>query len=217
MRPRPCISSTLVAVAMTYAPGVAQAQQRSDDNAVTQAEDAFGFAVGRESLGIYNAGNTRGFSPTAAGNVRIDGLYFDPVFGLPSTLVNNVSINARLRLLRLIDAHVLIEKFELPRIATLGNQSKSGFGKSSNPHHRHLLHVCAVLSRRLQTHQSKLRRHILCRNVSTALASPTTFEQIVRQKTHMLTNAQWINFLHGIDRRTRKVGIRRLGWSFLGC
>jgi iron complex outermembrane receptor protein len=61
MRPRPCISSTLVAVAMTYAPGVAQAQQRSDDNAVTQAEDAFGFAVGRESLGIYNAGNTRGF------------------------------------------------------------------------------------------------------------------------------------------------------------
>ena len=96
MRPRPCISSTLVAVAMTYAPGVAQAQQRSDDNAVTQAEDAFGFAVGRESLGIYNAGNTRGFSPTAAGNVRIDGLYFDPVFGLPSTLVNNVSIKVGL-------------------------------------------------------------------------------------------------------------------------
>ncbi len=52
---------------------------------VTQAEDAFGFSVGRESLGIYNAGNARGFSPTAAGNLRIDGLYFDQVFGLPGT------------------------------------------------------------------------------------------------------------------------------------
>ena len=42
-------------------------QSRASDNAVTQAEDAFGFSVGREGLGIYNAGNTRGFSPVAAG------------------------------------------------------------------------------------------------------------------------------------------------------
>ena len=90
------ISLTLVGVSVLCAPGAAHAQQRSDDNAVTQAEDAFGFAVGRESLGIYNAGNARGFSPTAAGNVRIDGLYFDPEFGLPSTLVDNVSIKVGL-------------------------------------------------------------------------------------------------------------------------
>lgn len=92
----PRLSSTLVAAAMVCAPAASHAQQRSDDNAVTQAEDAFGFSVGRESLGIYNAGNARGFSPTAAGNVRIDGLYFDPEFGLPGTLIDNVSIKVGL-------------------------------------------------------------------------------------------------------------------------
>jgi iron complex outermembrane receptor protein len=79
-----------------------QAQQRSGDNAVTQAEDAFGFSVGRESLGIYSAGYARGFSPTSAGNVRVDGLYFDPVFvfstpaGLPSTLTDTISVKVGL-------------------------------------------------------------------------------------------------------------------------
>jgi len=77
-------------------PGSAFAQNRADDNAITQAEDAFGFSVGRESIGIYNAGQARGFSPTAAGNVRIDGLYFDPVFALQSTLVDSVSIKVGL-------------------------------------------------------------------------------------------------------------------------
>src|SRR4051794_520587 len=74
----------------------ASAQDRSDENVVTQAEDAFGFSVGRESLGIYNAGNARGFSPTAAGNVRIDGLYFDPAYGLQNTLVDSTSIKVGL-------------------------------------------------------------------------------------------------------------------------
>lgn len=74
----------------------AQAQDRAADNAITQAEDAFGFSVGRESLGIYSAGNARGFSPSAAGNVRINGLYFDPVFGLPGTLVDSVGIKVGL-------------------------------------------------------------------------------------------------------------------------
>jgi iron complex outermembrane receptor protein len=85
-----------LAAAMTACAGRASAQDRSDENAITQAEDAFGFSVGRESLGIYNAGNARGFSPTAAGNVRIDGLYFDPIFGLSSTLVDSVSIKVGL-------------------------------------------------------------------------------------------------------------------------
>ena len=74
----------------------AYAQDRTDDNAITQAEDAFGFSVGRETIGIYNAGNTRGFSPAAAGNVRIDGLYFDPAAGLQGGLINSVSIKVGL-------------------------------------------------------------------------------------------------------------------------
>lgn len=51
--------------------------QRTDDNAVTQADDAFGKSVGNERIGIYNPFDVRGFSPVDAGNVRIEGLYFD--------------------------------------------------------------------------------------------------------------------------------------------
>lgn len=50
---------------------------RADENAVRQAEDAFGTTIGRETIGIYSSGSVRGFSPIAAGNARIDGLYFD--------------------------------------------------------------------------------------------------------------------------------------------
>ena len=64
----------LAAAACALAAAPAAAQERSDDNAVIEAEDAFGISVGRESLGIYSPGNARGFSPSAAGNVRIEGL-----------------------------------------------------------------------------------------------------------------------------------------------
>jgi iron complex outermembrane recepter protein len=51
--------------------------QRTDENATAQSDDAFGRRVGNESIGIYNAGDVRGFSPIDAGNVRLDGLYID--------------------------------------------------------------------------------------------------------------------------------------------
>lgn len=50
---------------------------RSEENVITQASDAFGTSVGDESIGLYNGGNVRGFSAFAAQNVRIEGLYFD--------------------------------------------------------------------------------------------------------------------------------------------
>lgn len=83
-------------VAAMLAAMPAAAQDRSDDNAVTQAEDAFGISVGRESLGIYSSGNARGFSPTQAGNVRIEGLYFDPAYPLTSLVADSVSIKVGL-------------------------------------------------------------------------------------------------------------------------
>jgi len=52
---------------------------RTQQNVVRQAEDGFGTTIGRESIGIYTAGNVRGFSALAAGNARINGLYFDQV------------------------------------------------------------------------------------------------------------------------------------------
>jgi len=54
--------------------------QRVSENAVTSAEDAFGNSVGRETIGLYSSSSVRGFSAFAAGNARIDGLFFDPVW-----------------------------------------------------------------------------------------------------------------------------------------
>lgn len=56
--------------------GAAHAQ-RVADNAVKAADDAFGTTVGNEQVGLYNPYEARGFSPVEAGNVRIEGLYFD--------------------------------------------------------------------------------------------------------------------------------------------
>ena len=53
------------------------AAQRVADNAVKAADDAFGTTVGNEQTGLYNPYEARGFSPVEAGNVRIEGLYFD--------------------------------------------------------------------------------------------------------------------------------------------
>jgi iron complex outermembrane receptor protein len=55
-----------------------QAQaQRADENAIVAASDAFGTSVGLQTIGLYSPSNARGFNPTQAGNLRIEGLYFD--------------------------------------------------------------------------------------------------------------------------------------------
>ncbi|WP_201303282.1 TonB-dependent receptor domain-containing protein [Massilia sp. 9I] len=72
--------------------GSREAQGRTDENAVRQAEDAFGTSVGRETIGLYNASSVRGFSPIAAGNARIDGLYFDQAWGLSARIRRSTTI-----------------------------------------------------------------------------------------------------------------------------
>src|SRR5579872_3802921 len=73
---------TLSMAALLLMSQAAQAQRSSED-AVAEALDAFGTGVGRETIGLYSSGNARGFSPTQAGNLRIEGLYFDTVGGFP--------------------------------------------------------------------------------------------------------------------------------------
>ncbi len=51
--------------------------QRADENAVTTASDAFGTSTGFQAIGVYSLNDARGFDPQAAGNLRIEGLYFD--------------------------------------------------------------------------------------------------------------------------------------------
>ena len=67
----------ILGTAMALAAGAPARAQRADENAVTAAEDAFGTTVGFQSVGLYNANDARGFSPQQAGNLRIEGLYFD--------------------------------------------------------------------------------------------------------------------------------------------
>lgn len=66
--------------------GVKEADDKKDpvvqvvldkNNAVSQAEDGFGNQAGKESIGVYGDDNVRGFSPRVAGNLRIEGMYFD--------------------------------------------------------------------------------------------------------------------------------------------
>lgn len=82
--------------ALALCAGTAAAQSRTADNAVTQADDAFGFSVGRETIGIYSSNNTRGFSPGQAGNIRLEGLYFDDLYDPNSALIGSVSIKVGL-------------------------------------------------------------------------------------------------------------------------
>ncbi|MGE3692227.1 MAG: TonB-dependent receptor [Novosphingobium sp.] len=76
---------------MASAPLAAHAQ-RTAENAVTVADDAFGTQVGLESTGIYSEGDTRGFSPLKAGNYRLDGIYFDPVAVVTPRLKTSTAI-----------------------------------------------------------------------------------------------------------------------------
>ena len=66
--------------------------QHASDNAVTAADDAFGLTLGLESIGMYSPGQVRGFSPESAGNVRIDGLYFDQQGQLSNRVVEGSTI-----------------------------------------------------------------------------------------------------------------------------
>jgi len=75
-RLRPFFVHGVAAAAFLSYAGTASAQ-RAKENAVAEASDAFGTSVGREEIGLYSSSNARGFSPSQAGNLRIDGLYFD--------------------------------------------------------------------------------------------------------------------------------------------
>lgn len=85
-------TTRLGAAAMALCISAPALAQRTDDNAVTQAEDAFGTSVGDESIGIYNSYDVRGFSPVDAGNVRIEGLYFDMQTGLTGRVTEGSTV-----------------------------------------------------------------------------------------------------------------------------
>ena len=66
--------------------------QHASDDPVASANDGFGLTLGLESIGLYGPGFVRGFNPQTAGNVRIDGLYFDQQGPLSNRVVEGSTI-----------------------------------------------------------------------------------------------------------------------------
>ena len=66
--------------------------QRANENVATQSADAFGRSVGQDRSGLYSSDDVRGFNPVEAGNVRIEGLYFDQVDRLSPRLSDGNTI-----------------------------------------------------------------------------------------------------------------------------
>ncbi len=82
----------LATLCLAFAAGTPALAQHASDDAVADADDAFGTKVGFESSGIYTEYNTRGFKPLDAGNARIDGIYIDQVSILSSELKRSTTI-----------------------------------------------------------------------------------------------------------------------------
>jgi iron complex outermembrane recepter protein len=86
------VSVTAILLA-TAAPALAQ---RTGENAVASAQDAFGTSVGSERVGLYFPQSARGFSPVQAGNVRINGMYFDYQTDLNGRLISGSNVRVGL-------------------------------------------------------------------------------------------------------------------------
>jgi iron complex outermembrane receptor protein len=70
--------------------------QRADENVVRAAGDAFGTSVGNEKIGLYSAGDVRGFSPTSAGNIRVEGLSVTEHGGFTNRIASGSTIRVGL-------------------------------------------------------------------------------------------------------------------------
>jgi iron complex outermembrane recepter protein len=90
-------AATVLIGVLAAGPGVASAQS---GDVVGEAEDAFGVRIGVERFGLYSERQVRGFSLEAAGNYRIDGLYYTPVTTPANPTVADVTIRVGLNALQ---------------------------------------------------------------------------------------------------------------------
>ena len=90
------MSRLLAFTALLLASAAPAMAQRADENAVRAAGDAFGSSVGNQQIGLYNAGDVRGFSPITAGNIRIEGLSVTEHGGFSQRIVAGSTIRVGL-------------------------------------------------------------------------------------------------------------------------
>lgn len=82
----------VIAGALVPALWCGAAYGQATQNAVTEAEDAYGFVNGDESVGIYDESSVRGFDLEAAGNYRFNGRYFVKSSGVSSLFIENTTV-----------------------------------------------------------------------------------------------------------------------------
>jgi iron complex outermembrane recepter protein len=91
-RPIACAKAIACALVLASSPLSSVRAQHASDDPVASANDGFGLTLGLESIGLYGPGFVRGFNPQTAGNVRIDGLYFDQQGPLSNRVVEGSTI-----------------------------------------------------------------------------------------------------------------------------
>lgn len=94
-RRRADLACAAAVAALSAMAGPAHAQ-RAAENVVRQATDAFGLSIGAEKIGVYSEDSVRGFSPSASGNIRIDGLYYDRRAGFNLRLLQGAQVRVGL-------------------------------------------------------------------------------------------------------------------------
>src|ERR1700693_6261458 len=82
----------IAAALLALSPVAAVYAQHASDDPLATANDALGLTLGVESIGLYGPGLVRGFNPQTAGNVRIDGLYFDQQGALSNRVVEGSTV-----------------------------------------------------------------------------------------------------------------------------
>jgi iron complex outermembrane recepter protein len=88
----PLIGGALAAL-VSAAPAQAQ---RTGEDVVREARDAFGVSIGNERVGLYSASDVRGFSPVTAGNIRLEDLYIDRTGSFTDRLITGTTIRVGL-------------------------------------------------------------------------------------------------------------------------
>ena len=117
------------------APGPAAFAQRTAENPMLSASDGFGLTTGGQSVGLYSQNSARGFSPSRAGNLRIEGLFFDLVGLLGTRTTSGTTMRVGLAAQSyafpaptgIADTRLRIPSSETVTSLTLGYQRPYGF------------------------------------------------------------------------------------------
>ena len=99
------------------------------------ASDGFGLTTGGQSVGLYSQNSARGFSPSRAGNLRIEGLFFDLVGLLGTRTTSGTTMRVGLAAQSyafpaptgIADTRLRIPSSETVTSLTLGYQRPYGF------------------------------------------------------------------------------------------